>query len=89
MNWESILQSHYQATTDRLHDQKTVLVATDTTTVNVSPIQSPHSLNEAVALLGKLGGHLGRAGDGFPGSEVLWRGMMRLADISEAYRLYT
>jgi hypothetical protein len=35
-----------------------------------------------------LGGHLGRAGDAPPGSEVLWRGMTRLADISEAYRLY-
>ncbi|MBE7546909.1 MAG: hypothetical protein HS127_07200 [Planctomycetia bacterium] len=32
-------------------------------------------------LLGKLGGHLGRRGDGHPGSEVLWRGMSRLADI--------
>ncbi len=52
------------------------------------PSKAP-SLNEAVALLGKLGGHLGRTGDGFPGSEVLWRGMTRLADISEAYRLYT
>jgi len=49
----------------------------------------PPSLNEAVQLLGRLGGHLGRAGDSQPGSEVLWRGMTRLADISEAYRIYT
>ncbi|MBE7546228.1 MAG: hypothetical protein HS127_15570 [Planctomycetia bacterium] len=40
-------------------------------------------------LLGKLGGHLGRRGDGHPGSEVLWRGMSRLADIEVAYELYT
>jgi hypothetical protein len=52
------------------------------------PPTEPPTLNEAVALLGRLGGHLGRAGDAPPGSEVLWRGMTRLADISEAYRLY-
>lgn len=51
------------------------------------PIAAP-SLNVAIQLLGRLGGHLGRAGDAPPGSEVLWRGMTRLADISEAYRLY-
>jgi hypothetical protein len=51
-------------------------------------ILPPPSLNEAVRLLGKLGGHLGRAHDGEPGSEVLWRGMARLADIERAYDLY-
>ncbi len=49
---------------------------------------TPPTLNEAIQLLGRLGGHLGRAGDSPPGSEVLWRGMSRLADISEAYALY-
>ncbi|MDQ3773905.1 MAG: hypothetical protein M3461_05840 [Pseudomonadota bacterium] len=39
-------------------------------------------------LLGRLGGHLGRTGDGPPGTEVLWRGMARLADIEFAYDLY-
>ena len=52
------------------------------------PPQKPPSLNEAVRLLGKLGGHLGRKGDGHPGSEVLWRGMARLADVENAYDLY-
>lgn len=52
------------------------------------PPDAPPNLNEAVRLLGKLGGHLGRAGDGHPGSEVLWRGMARLADIEIAYDLY-
>ena len=51
------------------------------------PVAVP-SLNLAIQLLGRLGGHLGRASDPPPGSEVLWRGMTRLADISEAYRLY-
>lgn len=38
--------------------------------------------------LGKLGGHLTRVSDGHPGSEVLWRGMARLADIEIVYDLY-
>lgn len=53
-----------------------------------TPPALPPSLNEAVCLLGKLGGHLGRNGDGHPGTEVLWRGMTRLADIGFAYDLY-
>jgi len=53
-----------------------------------TPPATPPSLNEAVRLLGKLGGHLGRNGDGHPGSEVLWRGMARLTDIEMAYDLY-
>lgn len=58
------------------------------TTKTKTPPQSPPSLNEAVRLLGKLGGHLGRNGDGPPGTDVLWRGMARLADIELAYDLY-
>jgi len=53
-----------------------------------TPPALPPSLNEAVRLLGQLGGHLGRTGDGHPGTEVLWRGMTRLADIGSAYELY-
>jgi hypothetical protein len=52
------------------------------------PPKQPPTLNEAVGLLAKLGGHLGRTHDDPPGSEVLWRGLSRLADISDAYRLY-
>lgn len=53
-----------------------------------APPERPPYLNEAVRLLGKLGGHLARNGDGEPGTEVLWRGMARLADIDMAYNLY-
>jgi hypothetical protein len=61
-----------------------------TTFVNKTkvPPAEPPSLNEAVRLLGRLGGYLGRNGDEPPGCEVLWRGMARLADIGEAYTLY-
>jgi hypothetical protein len=55
---------------------------------NKTPPSEPPSLNEAIALLAQLGGHLGRTGDDLPGCEVLWRGRARLADISEAYTLY-
>jgi hypothetical protein len=59
------------------------------TTKTKTPPEMPPCLNEAVRLLGKLGGHLGgRNGDGQPGTEVLWRGMARLADIEMAYELY-
>jgi hypothetical protein len=53
-----------------------------------TPPLTPPSLNEAVRLLGRLGGHLARTSDGHPGSEVLWRGMARLADVEVAYDLY-
>ncbi|MHB8346406.1 MAG: IS4 family transposase [Acidiferrobacterales bacterium] len=42
------------------------------------PPPQPPGLRETVRLLGRLGGHLGRKGDGEPGVTVLWRGWMRL-----------
>lgn len=42
------------------------------------PARQPPTLREVVRMLGKLGGHLGRKGDGEPGVLVLWRGWMRL-----------
>lgn len=44
------------------------------------PPQAPPTLKEAVRMLGRLGGHLGRKGDGEPGMTVVWRGWMRLCD---------
>jgi hypothetical protein len=43
----------------------------------------PPTLRDAVRLLGKLGGHLGRKCDGEPGVLVLWRGWMRLYESVE------
>ncbi len=40
-------------------------------------------LREVVRMLGSLGGHLGRKGDGEPGVLVLWRGWMRLYESVE------
>jgi hypothetical protein len=38
------------------------------------PAETPLKLREIVCMLGKLGGHLGRKGDGEPGVLILWRG---------------
>jgi hypothetical protein len=38
----------------------------------------PPTLKEAVYLLARLGGFLGRKGDGEPGVKVLWRGLQKL-----------
>ena len=45
-------------------------------------------LEQAVKLVAKLGGHLGRKGDGPPGAEVLWRGITKLRHISEAWEVF-
>jgi hypothetical protein len=47
----------------------------------------PPTLREAVRMIAKLGGFLGRQGDGEPGVQSLWRGLRRLHDISETWRL--
>ena len=43
---------------------------------------------EAVQLVAKLGGFLGRKGDGFPGVKVVWLGLKSLADITASFCLW-
>jgi len=45
----------------------------------------PPTLIEAVRLIGKLGGHLGRKGDGMPGVRVMWRGLRDLQLVTLTY----
>jgi hypothetical protein len=45
-------------------------------------------LREAVRMIGRLGGHLGRKGDGEPGPTVLWRGWLRLYEDVEILRAH-
>ena len=47
------------------------------------PAEQCLTLREIVRMLGKLGGHLGRKGDGEPGVLILWRGWMRLYESVE------
>jgi len=38
-------------------------------------------------MVAQLGGFLGRKGDGEPGTQTLWRGLQRLDDLTDMYRL--
>lgn len=56
-------------------------------TVNEAPPPAePPSLREATRMIAKLGGFLGRKGDGEPGTTTLWRGLVRLDGIVVGYR---
>ena len=52
------------------------------------PQDPPLAVKEAIRMLGRLGGHLGRKCDGEPGTTVLWRGMTRLYESIEAMLAY-
>lgn len=51
------------------------------------PPGQPPTLREAVRLVATLGGFLGRTGDGEPGPLTLWRGLTRLRDLTDMWRL--
>ncbi|OPZ50330.1 MAG: hypothetical protein BWY92_00918 [Firmicutes bacterium ADurb.BinA052] len=71
----SLTQVHRSTCVDKHHRQPEV--------PSILP-ETPPTLEEAVRLIGKLGGHLGRKHDGMPGVKTLWRGMQRLKDILQA-----
>lgn len=47
----------------------------------------PPSIGQCVRWIAKLGGFLGRKGDGDPGVKTLWRGLQRLNDIAATWQL--
>jgi len=49
----------------------------------------PPSLRDALRMIARLGGFLARKSDGEPGVKTLWRGMQRLKDISNTWKLLT
>ena len=52
------------------------------------PIDAPApTLYEAIRMIAKLGGFIGRKSDGEPGTETLWRGLLRLDGMTEGWRL--
>jgi len=53
-----------------------------------TPPATPPSLGEALRWVAKLGGFLGRKGDGQPGPTVVWRGLDALAFITATFRLF-
>lgn len=48
--------------------------------------QDAAPLNEVVRLVAKLGGFLGRKGDGEPGVKTLWQGLQRVMDFAAGLR---
>lgn len=50
------------------------------------PSDQPVSLQQATRLVAKLGGFLGRKGDGQPGAKTVGRGLRRLHDMTIGYR---
>ncbi|HEX5501893.1 MAG TPA: IS4 family transposase [Thermomicrobiales bacterium] len=52
-----------------------------------APPAQPPSLRDAVRGIARLGGFLGRAADGEPGVQVVWRGLRRLDDIAATWAL--
>jgi len=53
-----------------------------------NPPQTPPTLGEAMRMVAKLGGFLGRKSDGHPGATTLWRGLDRLADITSTFTIF-
>lgn len=45
------------------------------------------TIKEVGLAIGRLGGHIGRNSDGMPGMTTLWKGYIRLKDMSEGARL--
>lgn len=52
------------------------------------PPATPPTLAQAVRWIAKLGGFLGRKGDGEPGPTVLWRGFQHLTDLTYMYAVF-
>jgi hypothetical protein len=53
------------------------------------PPSTPPPLGQAVRWVAQLGGYMGRKSDGPPGTEVLWRGLQRLVDLTLMYLVFT
>jgi hypothetical protein len=55
--------------------------------LNKKPLpKTPPRLNEVIRLVAKLGGFLGRKGDGEPGVKTLWLGLQRVMDFAAGLR---
>lgn len=52
-----------------------------------TPPQTPPTLRQTVRWIAQLGGFLGRKSDGEPGVKTTWRGLIRLHDISDTWKI--
>jgi hypothetical protein len=48
--------------------------------------RGPPALGEFLRIVARLGGHLGRKGDGAPGAQTIWQGLVRVRDFACAWR---
>ncbi len=56
------------------------------------PPEIPPTIAASIYMLGKIGGHLGRKGDGPPGIQVLWKGLQKMENavvLAEIHGLYS
>lgn len=53
------------------------------------PPEAEPTLREATRMAARLGGFLGRKGDGEPGTQSLWLGLQRLDDLTAMWKLLT
>jgi hypothetical protein len=49
--------------------------------------EKPPTLSEAIRMVATIGGFLGRSSDGVPGTETIWRGLQRLDDLTQMYKI--
>jgi hypothetical protein len=52
------------------------------------PPADPPTLREMTHAVARLGGFLGRTGDGEPGMKAMWIGLNRMADFASAYEMF-
>ncbi len=67
--------------------QKCGLEALELQVLRLQSGRSIETVQDVALALGRLGGHLNRKGDGMPGWQVLWRGMLQLQTLVEGVRL--
>ena len=68
-------------------DEIAVLVAYEIKFRKRPPDAPAPSLREAIRMSARHSGFLGRKSDGEPGTETLWRGLLRLDGLTEGWRL--
>jgi len=59
--------------------------------VNKTPMapDKPPTIRQAVFMVARMGGHLGRKGDRFPGTQTIWLGIIKLYGAAEMYSILT
>ena len=53
-----------------------------------APPRAPPALQEMIRLIARLGGYKGRKGDGEPGPQAMWQGLLRAFDFALAWKAF-